>query len=53
MFKFGMPTLVVRKFNIDENGSDGKYIELSGRPSGLLSWLLTLMKLDTVTTLKT
>ena len=52
MFKFGMPTLVVRKFNIDENGSDGKYIELSGRPSGLLSWLLTLMKLDTVTTLK-
>ena len=52
MFKFGTPTLVVRKFSIDENGSDGKYLEIVGRASGLISWILTLMKLDTLTTLK-
>lgn len=52
MFKFGMPTLVIRKFNVNENGSDGKYIEIIGRASGLISWILTLMKLDTLTTLQ-
>ena len=51
MFKFGMPTLVIRKFNVNENGLDGKYLEIVGRASGLISWILTLMKLDTLTTL--
>ena len=51
MFKFGMPTLVIRKFNVNESGSDGRYLEIVGRASGLISWLLTLMKLDTLTTL--
>lgn len=51
MFNFGMPTLVIRKFNVHENGSNGKYLEIIGRASGLISWILTLMKLDTLTTL--
>lgn len=51
MFKFGMPTLVVRQFDIDENGADGKYLEIVGRASGFISWILNLMKLDTLTTL--
>ncbi len=51
MFKFGIPTLVIRKFDVNENGLDGKYLEIIGRASGLISWILTLMKLDTLTTL--
>lgn len=51
MFKFGTPTLVVRKFSINDDDSDGKYLEIEGRASGIISWLLTLMKLDTLTTL--
>jgi len=52
LFKFGTPTLVVRKFSIDESGPDGLYLEIVGRASGFISWILTLMKLDTLTTLK-
>lgn len=52
MFKFGSPTLVIRKFSINENGADGNYLEITGRASGLISWILTMMKLDTLTTLK-
>ena len=52
MFRFGTPTLVIRKFNIDENGSDGNFLEIIGRATGLISWILTLMKLDTLTTLQ-
>lgn len=52
MFKFGMPTLVVRKFSVEENGSDGKFLEIIGRASGLISWILTVLKLDTLTTLQ-
>jgi len=49
---FGMPTLIVRKFEIDENAANGNYLQIEGRTSGLVSWLLTLMKLDTLTTME-
>lgn len=49
MFKLGIPTLVVKKFDVHEEARDGKYIEITGRASGFLSWLFTLMKLDTLT----
>ncbi len=52
MLKLGTRTLAARMFNADEEGKDGKYIEIIGRASGLISWILTLMSLDTLTTLR-
>jgi hypothetical protein len=52
MFGLGIPTLVIRKFHIDENGSEGKFIEIEGRATGLISWILTILKLDTLTILQ-
>ena len=52
MLSFGMPTLVLRQFDINEVASDGPSIEIEGRATGFVSWLLTVMKLSTLTTLK-
>jgi len=46
-----LPTLLLRKFNVDEN-SDNLFVEIEGRPSGLLSWILSLLKLDDITRLE-
>ena len=52
MFNLGSPTLVVSKYLVDENAADGKYLNIVGRPSGLMSWLLTLMKINPQTNLE-
>jgi len=52
MLKFGIPTLVLRQFDINENATEGSTIEITGRATGLISWLLTVMKLSTLTTLR-
>ena len=52
MFGIGRPTLAIRQFNINEAASDAPAIEIEGRAVGFVSWLLTLMKLSTLTTLR-
>lgn len=52
MLSFGMFTLVLRQFDINESASDGPPIEIAGRASGFVSWLLTVMKLSTLTALR-
>ena len=46
------PTLVLRKFSLNEDASDHYHIEIIGRASGLTAWLLTVMRFDTETSLK-
>lgn len=52
MFSFGRPTLVLRKFDINEDAASEPTIEMEGRATGFTQWLLTMMKLSTLTTLK-
>ncbi len=52
MFKFGLPTLVLKTFTINKDVTSGPLIEIIGRPQGFMSWLLTAMKMSTLTTLK-
>ena len=51
MFQFAQPTLVVRSFAVNDPSPDQPVVEISGRAAGFTSWLLTLMKLSTITTL--
>jgi hypothetical protein len=46
------PSLVLRKFNLNEAAPDGLVVDIEGRASGLISWLLTVLGLDAITTLK-
>ena len=46
------PTLVLRRFKIDESPSAQTPVEIIGRVSGLTAWLLTTMGFDAETTLK-
>lgn len=46
------PALVLRKFNVDELARNGLVVDIEGRASGLLSWLLTVIGLDATTSLK-
>lgn len=43
--------LVLRKFKVDEHAPDGRVIEITGRPAGPVAWILTLLQLETETTL--
>ena len=52
MFKIALPTLVIRKFDLNDGTGDGPRIEIAGRASGLTQWLLTVMKISTLTTFK-
>ncbi len=45
------PTLVLRKAHIDDRPSASTLVEVTGRASGFISWLLTLLKIEPVTTL--
>jgi hypothetical protein len=45
------PTLVLTAFNVNPNATDTPCIEISGRPSGLVAWILTAMQLSAETTL--
>ena len=51
MFNFGVTTLVLTKFSVDREATDTPAIEVAGRASGFMAWLLTQMKLNTLTTL--
>ncbi len=44
------PVLVLRKFEV--TGPETPSVEIQGRPSGLVAWLLTTLGLDTLTTLR-
>lgn len=46
------PTLVLRKFEIDETPSANLLVDISGRPSGIIAWLLTTVGVDAETSLK-
>jgi hypothetical protein len=46
------PLLVLQKFTVDESNPEGILIELEGRPSGLVGWLLTKMGVVPTTTLR-
>lgn len=52
MLSFGMPSLVLRQFDINEAAADSPSIEIERRATGFVSWLLTVMKLSTLTILK-
>jgi len=46
------PTLVLRKFIVNETPSDSMFIYIEGRKSGLIAWLLTLAGIDEDTILQ-
>jgi hypothetical protein len=48
----GGPTLVLRKFDVDESMQDGILVEIIGRASGPTAWLLTVLGFDAETRLK-
>jgi hypothetical protein len=39
-------TLVLRRFHVAKSPTDGLYVEIVGRPEGILGWLLTTLGLD-------
>lgn len=43
--------LVLREFQINDHATEGAVITIRGRVSGLIAWLLTLVDVDTETTL--
>jgi hypothetical protein len=45
------PTLVLRRFHVDPKSASGVYVEIIGRPEGLLGWLLTTLGIDSEVTL--
>lgn len=47
------PTLVLRKFKIDETPSADAPVDIVGRAQGIIAWLLTVMGFDAETSLKT
>jgi hypothetical protein len=48
--RFHGTTLVLRKFRIDESATSPALLEIAGRPSGLIGWLLDIMGLEGETT---
>lgn len=46
-----VPTLVLRKFEVNSTGNGQPCIEIVGRPSGVVTWFLTLMRLNADTKL--
>lgn len=45
------PTLVLRKFYVDETSSSNTLVDIVGRASGMTAWLLTTIGFDTETSL--
>lgn len=48
--RLGSKALVLKEFTINLNGPE--YVHIVARKSGLISWLLTLMQIDTTTTFR-
>lgn len=46
------PTLVLRRFEMTEPGQDGVFLRVVGRPSGLISWLMTTLRIEDETHLE-
>jgi hypothetical protein len=46
------PTLVLRRFKIDETSTANVLVDIVGRASGITAWLLTVMGFDAETSLK-
>lgn len=46
------PVLVLKRFRVSETPSDGTFIDISGRPKGLVAWLLGVLRLDDETRLQ-
>ena len=40
------PVLVLKRFRVNETAADGVLIDISGRPKGLVAWLLNVLRLD-------
>jgi hypothetical protein len=40
------PVLVLKRFRVNEAATDGVLIDISGRPKGLVAWLLNVLRLD-------
>lgn len=36
------PTLVLRRFDVSRTPTDGVFVDIAGRPAGLLGWILTV-----------
>jgi hypothetical protein len=50
-FKKTEPTLVLKKFQVDKSIAAARNIEIHGRTPGLMSWILTLLRVDNETSL--
>lgn len=46
------PTLVLRRFKVDETPSANLYVDIAGRRSGIIAWILTVIGFDAETSLK-
>lgn len=46
------PVLVLKRFHVDRNPADGLYVEIVGRPAGLLGWILATVGLEAETSLQ-
>jgi hypothetical protein len=46
------PTLVLRRFDLQESPRDGVFIRIAGRPSGIIYWLMTVLRLSEETSLE-
>lgn len=47
------PTLVLRRFKVNDTPSTDVAVDIAGRAPGVVAWLLTIMGFDAETTLKT
>ena len=45
----GPSALAVKELKIDHEGTNGLYVKIVGRKSGLIDWFLNLIKIDTTT----
>jgi len=46
------PTLVLRKYKVDGSSPDGVLVDIAGRPSGIIGWLLAIIGLYGETSFK-
>jgi hypothetical protein len=46
------PTLVLRRFNVDEKQTSSVSVDIAGRSSGVTAWILTVLGFDTETSIQ-
>lgn len=52
MFRIPKSPLALTKFKVESDAPNGPALEIIGRPKGLKNWLLSMMKLSPLTTMK-